>query len=87
MHDPPELRIPWSCSPAGSFLEGPTKVCELCPLDTYRSGDATPENNVCKPVPAGECAAACLCMGAWRLANQQTSRQNRRGFASTAQRA
>lgn len=41
------------CSPSGTFLPDDTAACELCPEDTYRAGDATPENNVCKPVPAG----------------------------------
>lgn len=31
-----------------------TEACQLCAEDTYRAGDATPENNICKPVPAGE---------------------------------
>ncbi|PSC74950.1 von Willebrand factor type EGF andpentraxin domain-containing 1 Flags: Precursor [Micractinium conductrix] len=47
--------------PSGSFQDytvplpayGWQQPCTLCPADTYRAGDATPENNVCKPVPAG----------------------------------
>ena len=30
-----------------------TAACATCPANTYRSGDASPENNVCKNVPAG----------------------------------
>lgn len=47
------LLPPLPCSPSGTFLPDDTAACELCPEDTYRAGDATPENNVCKPVPAG----------------------------------
>lgn len=42
-----------ACSPAGTWLPDPTAPCQECPADSYRSGDATPENNVCKPIPAG----------------------------------
>ena len=47
--------------PAGKFgpapsvapAAAPTGVCAACVGATYRSGDAAPENNVCKKVPAG----------------------------------
>lgn len=43
---PPSL-----CSGPGTYeLSG---VCTNCTDTYYRSGDATPENNVCKPIPAG----------------------------------
>ena len=32
---------------------GPTGVCTACEASYYRSGDAAPENNECKKVPAG----------------------------------
>jgi len=35
-------------------LPDQTKACVQCDVYQYRSGDATPENNVCKLVPAGE---------------------------------
>lgn len=49
------------CSPAGTYkpaepadpIAGPWTTCTACPSDTYRSGDATPENNECRPIPAG----------------------------------
>ena len=28
-------------------------MCTACAAGTYRSGDAAPENNACKPIPAG----------------------------------
>lgn len=39
--------------PAGTFLPDQTQACVTCGDDTYRTGDATPENNVCKRIPAG----------------------------------
>ena len=39
-----------ACGP-GEYQVGNT--CTACPDGYYRSGDATPENNVCKPIPAG----------------------------------
>ncbi|PSC75222.1 serine threonine [Micractinium conductrix] len=39
--------------PAGTFLPDYKMGCVQCIDDTYRAGDATPENNVCKPIPAG----------------------------------
>ncbi|PSC75144.1 serine threonine [Micractinium conductrix] len=39
--------------PAGTFLPDYRMGCVACIEDTYRAGDATPENNVCKPIPAG----------------------------------
>ena len=42
-----------ACSPAGTFLPDQKEPCQECPADHYRSGDATPENNVCKPIPPG----------------------------------
>lgn len=43
------------CSPCppGTFLPAADQACQLCPSDTYRTGNAAPENNVCKPIPAG----------------------------------
>lgn len=48
------------CSPSGTFANT-TKTqdlaaavgCSLCPTGTFRSGDAAPENNVCRTVPPG----------------------------------
>ena len=33
-------------------------MCGACDADTYRSGDATPENNVCLAIPAGYYASS-----------------------------
>ncbi|KAL4420791.1 hypothetical protein ABPG75_010447 [Micractinium tetrahymenae] len=43
------------CSPCppGTFLPAQDQACEVCPQDTFRTGDAVPENNVCKPVAPG----------------------------------
>lgn len=49
------------CSPSGTWAN-PAKTrlvanalaCSLCPTGTYRIGDASPENNVCKKIPAGK---------------------------------
>ena len=41
------------CSPPGTWLPSWDVECQVCPQDTYRTGDATPENNVCKPIPPG----------------------------------
>lgn len=48
-------------SPSGTYAD-PTKTeassnakgCSLCGINTYRSGDAAPENNKCLPIPDGE---------------------------------
>ena len=32
-------------------------MCEPCPADTYRSGDAMPDNNACLAIPAGYSAS------------------------------
>lgn len=48
--------MPLQCSPPGQFatlLNGAFK-CEPCKPGYYRSGDASPENNVCVPIPAGK---------------------------------
>ena len=43
------------CSPAGQYakLVSGTYVCTACKANYYRSGDASPRNNVCRPIPAG----------------------------------
>ena len=43
------------CSPAGQYakLVSGTYVCTACKANYYRSGDASPNNNVCRPIPAG----------------------------------
>lgn len=43
--------------PAGHYMSSTTALCTVCPADKYRSGDATPENNVCLDIPAGYYAA------------------------------
>ena len=52
-----ERAWPWPtllpCSSAGYIQPSATSVCTPCAAGTYRSGDAAPENNVCKPIPAG----------------------------------
>lgn len=37
--------------------------CSLCESNKYRTGDASPQNNECKPIPAGANlgTAACVC--------------------------
>lgn len=43
-----------SACPAGTFgAADATLACQPCAANTYRSGDASPENNECRPVPAG----------------------------------
>lgn len=48
--------MPGVCSSPGQYAldngDG-TFTCTACKSGYYRSGDATPENNVCKPIPAG----------------------------------
>ncbi|PSC75061.1 peptidyl-prolyl cis-trans cyclophilin-type [Micractinium conductrix] len=41
--------------PADDLTVDPAVInsCTACAIGTYRAGDATPENNVCKPIPAG----------------------------------
>ena len=39
------------CSPAGEYEKD--NACEACRDGWYRSGESTPDNNVCKPIPAG----------------------------------
>jgi len=48
------------CSPSGTWAnpdltEATTgaKGCSLCPSGQYRSGDAAPENNMCRQIPPG----------------------------------
>lgn len=36
----------------GSYVNTATS-CTLCPAGTYRTGDASPQNNVCNPLPNG----------------------------------
>jgi hypothetical protein len=55
----PCLHSPFACSPAGTFLTPGDQGCQTCPDDSYRTGDATPENNECKPIPPGAFAASC----------------------------
>ena len=53
---PPPLLPPLHCcSPAGQYakLVSGTYVCTACKANYYRSGDASPNNNMCLPVPAG----------------------------------
>lgn len=39
------------CSGPGTYSDG--TACQPCDDGKFRSGDATPENNECKPIPAG----------------------------------
>ena len=56
----PAIHLP-CCSPPGQYtdeLNTADSVCRACPAGTYRSGDAAPENNACRPIPAGYLADA-----------------------------
>lgn len=44
-------RSPTSCSGPGTYSDG--TACQPCADGYFRSGDATPDNNVCKAIPAG----------------------------------
>ena len=52
---PPSLRLSPSCSLLGQYaaLLNGTYACMPCKPGYYRSGDASPSNNVCRPIPAG----------------------------------
>ena len=41
------------CSPAGTYAKNATGPCEPCAKFYYRTGDASPSNNVCNRIPAG----------------------------------
>ena len=74
----PSLFPPSFCSPAGTWQDTSNNAlaCKSCTAypdigpGSYRTGDATPENNECKPVPSGACgmrwqAAAELWVVGW----------------------
>ncbi|KPF41078.1 hypothetical protein [Rhizobium sp. AAP43] len=41
------------CTPCGPGTYSDGTACQPCDDGKFRSGDATPENNECKPIPAG----------------------------------
>ena len=54
-HDLPPCSAAGTYKPADDLTVDPAVInsCTACAIGTYRAGDATPENNVCKPIPAG----------------------------------